>query len=322
MEERYTTDSAFFAEMWECFEESDKPVCSDNGDDSISSVSGESSTGRKTETCTSLSTILQYVFCFGTSEFVAQRKAKTTKSGRAPVQKVRIDGKRRLINGRSVQSALMRAGPRINVSRRPPSAILYAFPTFDKCDSLLYFPTTMTRHLNSGDMAGLTKLFNTHFDKKASFNLSSCQHSVNTTQQLLKSYEYSNDLQPDRIMCVHSTKVVENTIETTIHMKFTDCAAIYESVLERVISRNDLPVMHVTGDRTADIKAHISEALHLPASTKQHYLSLADSGVDFVVYVQLNTAFTFDDMTKKITFMSCSGRLSSMHAVETATRDL
>lgn len=253
---------------------------------------------------------------------MAQQKNKAVKSERAPVQKIRIDGKRRLINGKSVQSALMRAGPRINVSRRPPSSILYAFPTFDKCDSLLYFPNTMTRHLNSGDMTSLTKLFNTHFDKKASFDLSSCQHSVHTPQQLLKSYEYANDLQPDRIMCVHSTKVVENQIMTTIHMKFTDCAALYASVFMRVIAHNDLAVMHGSGDRTADIKEHITNAVHLEDSIKQQYMDLADSGEDFLIYVQLNTVFTFDDVTKKITFMSCSGRLSSMHAVETATRDL
>ena len=249
-------------------------------------------------------------------------KRMPIKSGNAPVHKVRIDGKRRLVSGRSVKDALLHTGPRVNVSRRPPSAILYAFPTFDKCDSLLYFPNTMTRHLNSGDMVSLTKLFNCHFDKKISFELSNCLHAVSTTQQLLKSYEYSNDLQPDRIMCVHSTKVIENQIVATIHMKFTDCASLYQSVFGRILSSTDQSFLAMTGDRVADMKFYIVNDEYLLDSVKQEYLALADSGADFVVYVQLITTLTYDDMTKKITSLGCSGRLSSMHAVESLSSDL
>jgi len=42
---------------------------------------------------------------------------------------------------------------------------LCPFPSFHKCNALLYFPSAMARHLNCGDLPSLSELFATHFHK-------------------------------------------------------------------------------------------------------------------------------------------------------------
>lgn len=252
-----------------------------------------------------------------------RRKKKPTKSAdrnSTAGYKIRINGKRRHITDKSVMSALCRTGLKPNVSRRPPSNILYAFPNFDKCDSLLYFPSTMTKYLNTGDMTALTKLFNTHLDKNCEVSAASCYKAISNAQQLLKTYELMNELQPDRIMCVHTTKVVKNQILASVHLKFTDCKAIYDSVYNNTLRHQQGHFL--SGDRALDMKRRLEEDTTLPVSMKEQYLVMAEAASDFVVYVHLSMAFTFDDTTKKVTEMSCEGRLSSMHAVDSATKDL
>ena len=249
-------------------------------------------------------------------------KPKPSKVAVHHVHKLRIDGRYRRINTKSVVNALTRTGyvNRINVSRRPPSGILYAFPTFDKCDSLLYFPTSMTKYLNSGDMEALAKLYNAHIDKKCSFNLTTSYKSIKSAHQLLKSGSLDSVLQPDRIICVHNTKVVANRIVATMLAKYTDSAALYNAVVR---SANANRAISLRGrDRAADIKLHIAESEILQDTVKEEYCAIADSGTDFEAYLKSVMTFTFDDTTKKIVSMSCSGYLSSMHAVEAVSRDL
>lgn len=80
-----------------------------------------------------------------------------------------------------------------NMSRRLPyNNVIVAFPSFDKCDSLVYFPTTFTKHLNNGDMSALGKLFVSHLDKNCDIAMANCYRFKNHTlgpQLFLKSYE-------------------------------------------------------------------------------------------------------------------------------------
>jgi len=217
-------------------------------------------------------------------------------------------------------AALCRTGSKPNVSRRPPSNILYAFPTFDKCDSLLYLPSTMSKHLNTGDTVALSKLFNAHLDRNCDFSMSGCFSNVTSVQQLVKVYQLMDDLQPDRIMCVHTTKVVENQILASIYLKFTDCKAIYDSYATSIQHRK---YGHIhTGDRIKDLHRRLFDDLNLSEELRKEYSALTETADDFVVYMTLNMVFTFDEGTKKVTRWNCNPAMSSMHAVETATKDL
>lgn len=219
----------------------------------------------------------------------------------------------------SIVAALQPTHRKPNVSRRPPSNILYAFPNFDKCDSLLYFPTTFARHLNTGDMTALTKLFNTHVDKKCNVAMFHCFKKFVTPRYLLRSYEVMNELQPDRIMCVHNTKVVENQINASIHIKFTDSKAIFDAVAGSI---PDPQVAHLISRDRKENLIHKLTRFERQDDLQKHYLALAELDVDVVVYFHLNMNITFDDVTKKITGMGFAGRLTSMQIANEPTLDL
>jgi len=177
----------------------------------------------------------------------------------------------------------------------------------------------MTRYLNSGDIDSLSKLFNSHIDKNCNFNLSTAYKAIRSTQQMLQSCSRDSESQPDRILCVHTTKVEGNKIVATIHAKFTDSAALHSSIARAHNVRSSLSGAR---DRAADIKSQIVESYHLQQPLKEEYIAIADSGVDFVAYVSCVMTFGFDETSKKINAISCSGFLSSMHEVETLTGDL
>ena len=178
----------------------------------------------------------------------------------------------------------------------------------------------MARHLNSGDITALTKVLHSHLDKNCDFGMSSCFSTVTTTQQLIRTYELMQDLQPDRIMCVHTTKVVENQIMATIYIKFTDCKAVYDRFSTSAAHCKHGGLM--TGNRAADFRRRLAIDPKLPNELKEEYMLLTETADDFLLYITLDMVFTFDDVSKKVTKWSCDGNLSSMHAVQTASRDL
>lgn len=214
----------------------------------------------------------------------------------------------------SIVSALSHVdGPRVNVSRRPPSNILYAFPHFDKCDSLLYFPCTLTRHLNTGDFTAVSKLFRSHIDKDCKVFMDYAAIGDINVKGLLRVNEVMMDMQPDRIMCVHSTKVVENQIMATIYLKCTDNKTITESVARNV--KDPVCAGLFTMNRAERMKLKIS-SVDRTEEERQRMVELADSGEDVLMYVRLNLTLTFNDVTKKITSMVSNGQVTSMHAVK------
>jgi hypothetical protein len=81
---------------------------------------------------------------------------------------------------------------------------LYAFPSYDKCDSLLYFPNAMSRHTNSGDFAQLSRLFGSHLESDCHIALVDLNPS---SKQLGRLFCFFTEVYPDFMMCVHSTRV-------------------------------------------------------------------------------------------------------------------
>jgi hypothetical protein len=192
------------------------------------------------------------------------------------------------------------------VRRKPLKNVLYAFPPFDKCDSLLYLPISMTRYLNNADFPKLARLLNSHLDKNCEIVINP-KFPVCNAQMLIKIYELMDELQPDRIMCVHSTKVVENQICATIYKKFTACKTIFNSVA-RTSRKTDCPVL-------CDIRSAMKCPQKHPSPVKTdelHRLLLAEENV--TVYSRADLVITFDDVTKKVVQLRCTPMLTSMHA--------
>lgn len=198
-----------------------------------------------------------------------------------------------------------------NISRRAPSTTLCAFPTFDKCDSLVYFPIAMTKHFNSGDFPAIRQLFSSHVHKNC--EVSSHGMPSLTSANFINLFELTNDFHPDSVMCVHTTKVVENSIRSDLFMKFTDNKLIYESAVRNIKDPTFAPMFaHRRSDnwrRKVDKEADKSE------EERQRLHAITSSDSDFVVYANLSFTLDFDYRTRKVVKMNLDFRLSNINLV-------
>jgi len=211
-----------------------------------------------------------------------------------------------------VSEALIAGGAKPNMSRRPQSDVLVAFPHYDKCDSLIYFPHAISRHMNSGDMKALSKLVLGHLDRDCDINVYFGSTDRLSARNLIRYVDIANEVEPDRIMCVHSTKVVENKITATIYQKQTDSQRIFNFM------------SHTLKDPALDFGSIIQRferfALYdkdqsLTPCAVQELMFHASLEEDLLVYLRTDLVITFDDVTKKIIAMDWVGRLTSANPV-------
>lgn len=174
---------------------------------------------------------------------------------------------------------------------------LLAFPVFDKRDSLLYFPHSVSRHLNSGDHDALSKLMHSYL------------HGKWTYHRMLEMFYFSTEVHPDSLMCVHSTKVVENQIFSTMYFKSTDCKLLNNSLRRTIL---DPTVLHMITARDDRLKGEIASYGNLSDEEQQRMVSLVDSDEDLVIYGRMDLQMTMDSHTKKVTGLSFNAILTSV----------
>jgi uncharacterized membrane protein YgcG len=104
-----------------------------------------------------------------------------------------------------------------------------AFPKFCKCDSLLFLPTTFTKHLNSSDFPSLASLFNVHAERDCAVKMSD-SHTISISK-FLYLLELMNTLYPDSFGCVSTLHATDNAVHATILFKCTDCPSIHHAML-------------------------------------------------------------------------------------------
>lgn len=253
--------------------------------------------------------------------------------GKSPVEKVASGGNRKrgakfmrkpsLPNKMQPRTVATYTGVRRlkpNMSRRTRDTMLYAFPSFDRCDSLLFFPSSLARHLNSGDIPSVAKLFLTHMDKNCSIDsFKSSPHKM-TVQNLVRVYEILNELQPDKITCMHSTRVEENQIKSVGFMKFTNCRSIYNSVASMIKDTHFSPIFKHTWEN--HLRYKIEKEEDLPLETKERYLALVETGCDLVVYGKIEVILTVDDLTKKVSKLTLNMKTTSVEEVKYDTTEI
>jgi len=197
------------------------------------------------------------------------------------------------------RKGLMNGNKAPNMSRKSQGAVLYAFPTFDKCDSLVFLPTTLSKYINSADFSAVGELFQTHVSKDCQVSLMSNLLSMDVLS-FVKLYELAGELYPDTLTCVHSTKVIGNTIQATMYSKYTDCAAIFNGVRKNREKDELFQSLCMAPDRIDRYRGKI-----LPHGRSQKeiakILSPAALDVNLITYANLTMNFTFDDSTRKIT---------------------
>lgn len=188
-----------------------------------------------------------------------------------------------------------------NMSRRAEGSVLVAFPTFDKCDSLVFLPNSFARFMNNGDMAGMTELIKSHTTKNCEYTFKG--HNVKLAG-FLGLNEIGMELHPDAVSCVSVTKVVNNSIQAKVFSKFTECDPIFDSVA--VMRRNDPTFRLLFGDDTRKSKRIDRWTKKVQAMNKDEderaeiIKTVVRSPGNMLVYGSYYMTFTFDDMTRKV----------------------
>lgn len=215
----------------------------------------------------------------------------------------------------TVKEALIASGPDPNMSRRNPSNVLIAFPHFDKCDSLVYFTTSLVRHCNSADFAAVNKLVlsHVHRDCKVRFSCGGMQEI--STQVFLRMLEFTDSLQPDQIMCVHATKVEGNTIRSTIYAKVTDSQSLYSLISPSETYQQSMVAFQDMAQRPDRFLRFAEDGNH-DENTKQEILALSHAVDDVLMYQRVDFVLTIDDATHKIVAIDGTFQITSLCIVQ------
>jgi hypothetical protein len=184
-----------------------------------------------------------------------------------------------------------------NLSRKFRDLKLYAFPSFDKCDSLVFFPSSMSRHLNSGNYQGLCQLMSAHLHKNCSVRISPKGNARISAPMFVKMFEIMNDAHPDSVLCVHTTKVIDNAIHARMYFKFTDCPVINNSLAHTISDATFKPMF--ARQRSDRFKDNMNLTFKTEAE-KEALNAIVDSDVDLVVYGKADFRLCFD-VNKKVT---------------------
>jgi len=187
--------------------------------------------------------------------------------------------------------------------------ILYVFPSFDRSDALLFLPSTFVSYINSANFNAMAKLFQTNFDKKCKFDTPFGPESITS---LLHFHQLMNEMHPDSIFCVHSTKVIENKIRASMYAKFTANKAIYEAVSQTVKDPLFVPMFGV--QRAKNLQRVIGMSSRTEEEKEKLNLIINSDG-DYVMYLHLECVFTCDDFTKKITQYDMTADFTSIEPV-------
>ncbi len=109
-----------------------------------------------------------------------------------------------------------------------PAPKLYSFPNFDRSDAKIYFPSTLARFSNSGDVDGFNKYMLQHCHKNCEVGISKFPLVNVSLERYMGLFDLTKTFHPDSMCCMHSTNVLDNTIHAVLYFKYTDIPEMYE----------------------------------------------------------------------------------------------
>jgi len=196
-----------------------------------------------------------------------------------------------------------------NMSRKISGTKLYPFPSFDKCDSLLFFPSTFASCMNTADWIGLGKLLKQRTDKSCGFFMCGKEMDLDT---YLYVFGITNDMHPDCMAAVHQTKVVGNQIIAMIYYKYSENTVLRKAVEETISDPTLLDICPTPRSNTP----LVLDAFLAPKSEeeKASLTALVNSTEEIKVFGKGLLTLTFDDATHKITRFDSSCEYTSFSA--------
>lgn len=172
---------------------------------------------------------------------------------------------------------------------------LVPFPSFDRCDSLLFFPSTFSKCVNSGDMDSLTKLITSRIDANCSVTMANMRVPA---QGLAGLFDLLNQVHPDHIMVVHATKVIGNTIRAEVVNKHTDNLTLRKA-LERTFP--DPGIIRACSGARSDPDKVPDYLLTRPEHERFMLGAQLASAEEVIVHTRGVMTLTFDYYTKHVT---------------------
>lgn len=186
---------------------------------------------------------------------------------------------------------------------------LIVFPSFEKCDSLVFFPHTLSRLVNCNDKPSLVRMFNHYFDKSCEAHIQGAGFNIDCShKRLLDMTSLVWDANSDFFMCVHDTKVVGNMISAVIYYKYTECKYLTDSVRQVTTDPLLLDMLTSPGEQ-------LKRELHFEEKTEneqKEISDLIDSGQDLHVYGRMDIKMRIDDVSKKIIALDLGMYLTSL----------
>jgi hypothetical protein len=205
-----------------------------------------------------------------------------------------------------VAKELLRVTKAPNLSRSRTAALV-AFPTFDKCDSLVFFASTMARCLNAADFTELRKHMTYHFDKNC---LVVYKGTPLNTDTLLERLELNTELHPDMLMCARQTKVVDDTIEAKLYLKFTDIPSLYEPFARRLHGTSEQDYSPV--QREVILKTKLDGHEGFTRTERESMYRMIDLREHLTVYATMHLSLRFNPRTHKVVHMETQFEFTSI----------
>jgi hypothetical protein len=190
---------------------------------------------------------------------------------------------------------------------RSRTAALVAFPTFDKCDSLVFFASTMARCLNAADFPALRKHMAYHFDKNCLVVYKGMPLNVDT---LLKRLELNTELHPDMLMCARHSKVVDDRIEAKLYAKFTDIPSLYEPLTRSLRGTSDQD--YLSEPREKHLKTKLNGHENFTRSERESMSRLIDLREHLTMYMTMHLSLRFNPRTHKVVAMETQFEFTSI----------
>eukprot|EP01032_Pedospumella_encystans_P022065 gene22065-25014_t len=252
---------------------------------------------------------------FDSNETAVEKPAKDTPTDYArtsqPGKVVKsCKGSTKLASNKVVKTQLFKGSRWLEKAERKASeAMLYAFPSFDRSDSLIFLTTSLCRHMNCGDMAAISRLITSHFSKSCDIKLSYWDEPSIDVQFLLKLYQMLMEVHPDSIQVAQNIKVDGNKITASIFSKYTDNRTIHDAVRRATVDPTFSNAMKV---------GRAEEFRQIGISTTyetKDYEQMVASQDDLRMYMHLEVEYVIDDMTKKVSKFTVNGKITAIEPI-------
>ena len=181
---------------------------------------------------------------------------------------------------------------------------LIVFPTFLKCDSMFYFPHSMTRMLNNGDRDALRQLTRSHLSPDCSVYF--CGVRDMNVSKMCDVMDASSIVHPDCMQFVHNVVVQENTITATIYFKLTDSRALVETAQK---------TMNLSSNVHSSLRSNLIKSLAERSSRTAEdteLINLLSSFEELEIYGKVDMKLSVNDDSKKVDKFSYHCNLSSV----------